>query len=336
MYNKVIIRFSLINIKIMPPGQQFVNPDQSQAAPFAIQQPSVVQIGYAGFWIRFLAAILDSVIVAIPLAIVVEVVTFIIAGSWEEYIKPSTGFSTLLILMMFLQIVLIYTYFVVFTYKRQATIGKKLLGLRVVSVDGVPLSLWKVILRETIGKIVSMIILYIGYLMIAFTAKKQGLHDKMAGSVVLSNRAERKTWAFVLSIIFASVLPIIAIIGILASVVLASLNVTRMKGSDALVKSILSSMRAEAEIIYNANSNSYATVCTDPQIANSFTGAETEAKTKVLCNATATAYAAYLPLKNPTETNTGWCIDSTGVSGESVALGNATVCPNASSDLLGL
>ena len=41
--------------------------------------------------------------------------------------------------------------------------------------------------------------------MVTFTSKKQGLHDKMVGNIVIPNRAERKTWAFVVSIIIATV-----------------------------------------------------------------------------------------------------------------------------------
>ncbi len=318
----------------MPPEQQFVNSVQSQPVtpPFATPQQSVPQIGYAGFWLRYLAAIFDGVIMNIVSFLLGLALGFV----WATAVPEAKNSIILPIISGVLGVLLYWGYFIYFTNKQQATIGKKLLGLRVVAEDGSRLSLGKIIFRETIGKIISMVILGIGFFMVAFTAKKQGLHDKMAGSVVLSNRAERKTWAFVLSIIFASILPIIAIIGILASVVLASLNVARMKGFDASVKANMSLAHTQAELTYDMNNNSYATVCVDPQIVNFFTRAETVAKTKVLCNATTTAYAAYLPLKSPTETNTGWCIDSTGVSGESVALWNATVCPNASSDLLGL
>lgn len=56
-------------------------------------------------------------------------------------------------------------------------------------------------------------------------------------------------------------LVVIAIIGILSSVVLASLNTARSKGKDASATGSLSSLRAESEIIFS-DTNSYATVCT--------------------------------------------------------------------------
>src|SRR3972149_4116109 len=56
-------------------------------------------------------------------------------------------------------------------------------------------------------------------------------------------------------------LVVIAIIGILSSVVLASLNSARSKGADAASKAQLSNARAQAEIFYDENDNSYASVC---------------------------------------------------------------------------
>ena len=56
-------------------------------------------------------------------------------------------------------------------------------------------------------------------------------------------------------------LVVIAIIGILSSVVLASLNTARNKGADTAVKSNLSGARAQAELFYDVNGNSYDGVC---------------------------------------------------------------------------
>jgi prepilin-type N-terminal cleavage/methylation domain-containing protein len=72
-------------------------------------------------------------------------------------------------------------------------------------------------------------------------------------------------------------LVVIAIIGILASVVLASLNSARNKGADAAIKSNLNNARSQAELYYDNNSGSYATVCsaTTPQgISLQVAGAE--------------------------------------------------------------
>jgi len=147
-------------------------------------------------------------------------------------------------------------------------------------------------------------------------------------------------------------LVVVAIIGILASVVLASLNSARTKGSDAAIKAAVSGARAQAELFYDTP-QSYAGVCAiavgtiNAQLLNagqklvsnfaavniaigtayawSATGATAAA---VTCHENGTAWAAIASLKSPVAANGGWCVDSTGASKESTALAiNAVVCP---------
>jgi prepilin-type N-terminal cleavage/methylation domain-containing protein len=132
-------------------------------------------------------------------------------------------------------------------------------------------------------------------------------------------------------------LVVIAIIGILAAVVLASLNDARKGGSDASIKQSLGNARSQAEIVYNRNSAfSYATVCTDTKIvqlvgaANTASGQTTGAVyngTPVAgvaqCNGTATAWAIQARLAS--NNSAYWCVDSNGfVASTSVALANST------------
>ena len=122
-------------------------------------------------------------------------------------------------------------------------------------------------------------------------------------------------------------LVVVAIIGILASVVLASLNTARAKGADAAIKANLSNIRAQAELVYDeASPNSYATVCTNLTVAAALTAAGSASGTTAVCNNAAAAWAASVALKAaPT---TFWCVDSLGTSRvAATALGTATVCP---------
>jgi uncharacterized RDD family membrane protein YckC len=66
----------------------------------------------------------------------------------------------------------------------QATVGKKMLGLRVTDLGGNRITFAKATGRH-FGKILSGLILGIGFIMIAFTEQKQELHDSMAGTLVL-------------------------------------------------------------------------------------------------------------------------------------------------------
>jgi len=125
-------------------------------------------------------------------------------------------------------------------------------------------------------------------------------------------------------------LVVVAIIGILASVVLASLNTARSKGADAAIKANLANIRAQAEIVYDGNTpNSYSGVCTNATVAAALTAAGTASGTTAVCNVTAitfVAWAASVALKS--DATKFWCVDSLGVSAQRVtALGTGTACP---------
>ena len=68
----------------------------------------------------------------------------------------------------------------------QATPGKMILKIRVISMEGGTISFGKGILRFLL-KIVSLVVLYIGFIMIGFTKKGQGLHDKIINTLVINN-----------------------------------------------------------------------------------------------------------------------------------------------------
>jgi prepilin-type N-terminal cleavage/methylation domain-containing protein len=129
-------------------------------------------------------------------------------------------------------------------------------------------------------------------------------------------------------------LVVIAIIGILSSVVLASLNTARAKGADAAIKSSLNNARAQAELYYDGNGQKYgvtasgvcsATAATDgtKSIKTMLDGAGTAGSLAVACFSSDTAWAASAQLK--TNTATYYCVDSTGKTGTAAA--TTTVCP---------
>ena len=119
-------------------------------------------------------------------------------------------------------------------------------------------------------------------------------------------------------------LVVIAIIGILSSVVLASLNTARGKGADAAVKSNLNNIRAQAELVYDTAGGSYSGVCADPNVAKGGAAAAAAGGGTWTCNNSTSAWAGSTALK----TSGYWCVDSTGTSkSEASALGaSATVC----------
>ena len=66
--------------------------------------------------------------------------------------------------------------------------GKMAIGIKIIKTDGSSAKLGSVLLREIIGKIVSAIVLLLGFIWILFDDKRQGWHDKIAGTVVVKDR----------------------------------------------------------------------------------------------------------------------------------------------------
>ncbi|OGG47945.1 hypothetical protein A3D66_01405 [Candidatus Kaiserbacteria bacterium RIFCSPHIGHO2_02_FULL_50_9] len=142
----------------------------------------------------------------------------------------------------------------------------------------------------------------------------------------MNNFPNRRQFGFTL----IELLVIVAIIGILSSVIIIFLNIARNKGDDAKVKTQLSSARATAEIYYDTNKHyspvgTIADSCSVGMFTNTTSGmsaymntANYPAGTTITChhNATAGASASAYSIDAKLSTTDGgyWCIDNTGVS----------------------
>ena len=127
-------------------------------------------VAYAGFWRRLLAYLLDALVLLVPSLLFGFLVGL---GGGNEVIAQ--------VLWLFVAL----AYFAILeSSPKQATLGKRALGLRVCDMNGQRISLGTATGRY-FGKILSFIVLCIGFLMVAFTERKQGLHDKLAGTLVL-------------------------------------------------------------------------------------------------------------------------------------------------------
>jgi len=130
-------------------------------------------------------------------------------------------------------------------------------------------------------------------------------------------------------------LVVIAIIGILSSVVLASLNTARSKGNDAAIQSNLGAIATQAEIYYSDTNNTYGAVSAncvsgmwiEAVIARAITATDVVNGTGVIvCGSSATTYA--IAAQMVADGTKYWCIDSSGTAKKTTALtAGATVCP---------
>ena len=124
-------------------------------------------------------------------------------------------------------------------------------------------------------------------------------------------------------------LVVIAIIGILSSVVLASLNTARGRGNDAKVKAQLAGLRASAELFYEVQTPaSFTGLCTAPEPMASYllqTNYPTGAT--LACFATAGSYAVTALLPGTSTAGAKWCVDSLGVSKQVTGTATSAGCP---------
>ena len=152
---------------------------------------------YAGFWLRFVAYVIDYIIIytvqiflVVPILAVVGI-NFASGMSNADNMSEAEMFGMIAgmvgamgatIVLTFALIVLYYT--IMETSKFQATVGKLAVGLKVTDSNGEKLDFTKALVRN-LCKIISSMILFIGYIMAGFTEKKQGLHDIIAGTLVV-------------------------------------------------------------------------------------------------------------------------------------------------------
>lgn len=130
---------------------------------------------YAGFWIRVLANIIDGFILGIP-SLLIIVGSIAIAVSLKSIalmlILPTLISLGMVVLVIWLD------------GTKGGTPGKLLLGLNIVNEQGKFIGIGRALLRNIIKNTISGIFC-IGFIMIAFTEKKQGLHDIIAKTYVV-------------------------------------------------------------------------------------------------------------------------------------------------------
>lgn len=163
-----------------------VSPPLPASAPSEIGMPAVgVHPGaypaplYAGFWKRLAAALIDGLLVnagAFVAGFLWGFVAVVLGINDLAVIEFGGGIVGLLVGWMY--------YAAMESSSQQGTLGKMALGIKVTDIHGERISFGRATGRH-FGKLISTLIFLVGYLMVAFTEKKQGLHDLMAGCLVV-------------------------------------------------------------------------------------------------------------------------------------------------------
>jgi uncharacterized RDD family membrane protein YckC len=143
-------------------------------------------MNYGGFWIRFVAYLVDSLIVTIGFVgvmLLIGVMGLELAGAE----------------IIFLVFAILY-WALMHSSKRQATIGKSLCGLKVGGPNGERISVGRALGREA-AKIISSLTMLIGFIIAAFTRNKQALHDFVASTYVVREGPSRMAAAVALAVL---------------------------------------------------------------------------------------------------------------------------------------
>lgn len=138
---------------------------------------------YAGFFVRLAAYLLDSLVVGAAL-LLIRIPVAVLSWISPDNIVVRDFIFSYSIADMFIYLLGV-TYFVLMTYFKGATLGKRALHLQVVSVEDRKPTLFEIIYRESVGRFLSGLILNVGYLMVGIHKEKHGLHDMLSDTKVV-------------------------------------------------------------------------------------------------------------------------------------------------------
>ncbi|MFN2203597.1 MAG: RDD family protein [Caldilineaceae bacterium] len=163
------------------------------ASPTATTANRSLEGEYAGFMTRAIAFILDLLIIELTVFAITGVVMMIIGFfaslyntlPWasEGRFEPVTLWTAGLITTISL-FIMIWLYPALFWMINGQTIGKRIMGLRVVRMDGSEMTFWRGLIR-VFGYWVSAVALFLGFIWVLFSNQRRGWHDRLAGTCVI-------------------------------------------------------------------------------------------------------------------------------------------------------
>jgi uncharacterized RDD family membrane protein YckC len=152
----------------------------------------IAGVRYGGFWRRFWASVIDGIVISIvtwPFRLGVGLSSLALLRNGEFDAAAVAGLIAAAMTAIAVKAVVSWLYFAILESSTpQASLGKMVLGLRVTDMEGRRISFARATAR-CLASFLSTLILCIGYLMVAFTEKKQGLHDMLTSTLVVRARS---------------------------------------------------------------------------------------------------------------------------------------------------
>lgn len=156
---------------------QYSEDTRDQGSPETPEKDSAFpSVEYAGFWIRFLASLLDSILL---LMVMVPLLMFLY-GPEILFATESPGIA-----YDFINYGLPIIAVIIFWQYRAATPGKIMMGIYIVDADTFRQPTFGRLLLRYLGYYVSILTLFLGFFWIGWDKRKQGFHDKIANTVVI-------------------------------------------------------------------------------------------------------------------------------------------------------
>ncbi|MCP4362428.1 MAG: RDD family protein [Chloroflexi bacterium] len=173
-------------------------------------EPPNLQGQYAGFASRMFAFVIDRAILIVIIAIINLTISLVLSFfglSLQDILNPAdtqTTFITMLRISLILigigiNVIFYWGYFILFWTLIGQTPGKILMGVRVISTNGRPLSIWQSV-RRLVGYWIAMIPLFMGFIWVLVSDTRQGWHDKIARSYVIYTWEARSSFQFLNSL----------------------------------------------------------------------------------------------------------------------------------------
>jgi uncharacterized RDD family membrane protein YckC len=141
-----------------------------------VEETRLESIRYAGFWMRFWAYLLDIIIVGSLVRLLIK--------PFFRLLDVSLAETNMFAPISIASAIIFYLYFVLMTKYFNQTLGKMVFGIKVIDLKTGTLSWNTILFREWIGRFISATII-VGYIIVAFMPKKQGLHDLFTDTTVI-------------------------------------------------------------------------------------------------------------------------------------------------------